>query len=201
MRSARLSINRKGSNRVRIIGGEWRSRLLHFPDVPGLRPTPDRMRETLFNWLGQDLSGKRCLDLFAGAGALGFEARSRGAVEVVMVEKSRAAFEALRTNATRLAADRMQFVHGDALHFLATPGVGTFDIVFIDPPFGSSLASAVLNHIPSVLSHGGRVYVESDAARVLHPPWRVRRRAAAGAVHCYLVEWGEDDQSSVSGDV
>ena len=88
-------VRRKGTNRVRIIGGAWRSRVLQFAGVPGVRPTPDRVRETLFNWLGQDLSGCRCLDLFAGTGALGFEALSRGAAEVVMVDDSRAAYGAL----------------------------------------------------------------------------------------------------------
>lgn len=159
------------------------------------------MRETLFNWLGQDLAGKRCLDLFAGAGALGFEAHSRGAAEVVMIEVSRAAFAALRENAARLGADRLRLIHGDALHFLATSALGKFDVVFVDPPYDSALAAAALARVPSVLSRGGLVYVESEAACEPPPPWRVRRKAVAGAVHCYLAEWGDDDQSSLSGNV
>ena len=106
-------------NAVRIIGGEWRSRLIRFPDAPGLRPTADRVRETLFNWLGQDLSGYACLDLFAGSGALGFEAASRGAASVTLVEKGRAAFEALQVNARLLHAGQVRLERGDALEFLA----------------------------------------------------------------------------------
>src|SRR5687768_15611050 len=108
-----------GRNAVRIIGGEWRSRVLKFPDAPGLRPTADRVRETLFNWLGQDLSGYACLDLYAGSGALGFESASRGAASVTLVESGRAAFEALRENARLLGADRVRLERSDALEFLA----------------------------------------------------------------------------------
>ena len=130
-------MRQKGSNSVRIIGGEWRSRRIRFPDAAGLRPTPDRVRETLFNWLGQDLTGRRCLDIFAGSGALGFEALSRGAAEVVMVESSRLAWRGLRATADELGAGaRLRLVAGDALHFLAAPA-GVFDIVFLDPPYGT----------------------------------------------------------------
>jgi len=194
-------VERKGTNRVRIIAGVWRSRVLRFPTVPGLRPTPDRVRETLFNWLGQDLTGRRCLDLFAGAGALGFEAISRGAAEVVMVEKSRVALRALRENAARLGADRLQLVLDDALHFLAAPEVGSFDIVFVDPPYGTGLITGVLDRLPSVLRPGGLVYVESDSALRLESPWQALRRAVAGAVYYQLVEFGDDDQGSLSGDL
>jgi 16S rRNA (guanine(966)-N(2))-methyltransferase RsmD len=190
------------ANRVRIIGGSWRSRVITFPDAAGLRPTPDRVRETLFNWLGQDLTGRRCLDLFAGAGALGFEALSRGASEVVMVEHSSVAAAALRANAARLGARRLRVVVGDALHFLADPAVGRYDIVFVDPPFRSGLAERALERLPAVLADGGVAYVESDAALVPPPPWRVRRHARAGAVHYHLVDWGAHaDQGSLSGDV
>ncbi len=186
-------MQRRLANRVRIIGGAWRSRVLRFAGVPGVRPTPDRVRETLFNWLGQDLAGKRCLDLFAGAGALGFEACSRGAAEVVMVEDSRAAVRALRENAARLGADRIRLVQGDALHFLAGAGIGTFEVVFVDPPYGSGLVPAVLARLPPALARGAQVYVESDSTVVPEPPWRVRRQAVAGAVHYHLMEWGEHD--------
>ena len=190
------------ANRVRIIGGTWRSRIVTFPDAEGLRPTPDRVRETLFNWLGQDLAGKRCLDLFAGAGALGFEALSRGAAEVVMVERSRAVAAALRANAERLGARGLRVVESDALHFLADPTAGRFDIVFVDPPFRSGLAERVLERLPAVLAEGGVVYVEGDAPLAQRPPWRVRRHARAGAVHYHLVDWGDhEDQGSLSGDV
>jgi len=194
-------VRRKGTNRVRIIGGAWRSRVLQFAGAPGVRPTPDRVRETLFNWLGQDLSGCRCLDLFAGAGALGFEALSRGAAEVVMVDDSRAAYGALRENAARLGADRLRLVLGDALNFLALAGSGTFEVVFVDPPYGSALVPAVLSRLPRVLARGARVYVESDSTLRPDPPWRVRRQAVAGAVHYHLMEWGDHDQGSLSGHV
>lgn len=176
---------------MRIIGGAWRSRLVAFPDAAGLRPTPDRVRETLFNWLGQDLAGKRCLDLFAGSGVLGFEALSRGAREVVMVERSRTVARALRENAARLDARGLRLVVGDALHFLGDPGAGRFDVVFVDPPYGSGLVAKVMERLPAVLARGAVVYVESDAAVEQNPPWHVRKRGRAGAVHYHLMELGE----------
>jgi 16S rRNA (guanine966-N2)-methyltransferase len=192
----------KPANRVRIIGGAWRSRVLRFPAVADLRPTPDRVRETLFNWLGQDLTGRRCLDLFAGSGALGFEALSRGAAEVVMVERSRAALAALRENGAQLGVgDRGRFVFGDALHFLDSPGETGFDVVFVDPPYGRGLADAVLARLPGCLARDALVYVESDSRVVPAPPWRVRRHGRAGAVHYHLIEWGAHDHGSLSGDV
>jgi len=195
-------VRRKGTNAVRIIGGAWRSRLVRFPDAADLRPTPDRVRETLFNWLGQDLSGKRCLDLFAGSGALGFEALSRGAAGVVMVETSRAAHSALRESATRLGAgDRLKLVHGDALHFIATSGQGGYDVVFVDPPYGSGLAGKALGRLPGLLARGGVVYIESESPLALGPPWRARRHGRAGAVHYQLIEWGGHDDGSLSGHI
>src|SRR5882672_2237424 len=118
-------------NRVRIIGGKWRSRIVRFPPRPQIRPTPDRVRETLFNWLGQRLDGLACLDLFAGSGALGFEAASRGAARVVLVENDRAAFASLQKAKELLAADRIETVLEDALRFLAT-SKERFDVVFLD---------------------------------------------------------------------
>lgn len=123
-------------NRVRIIGGLWRSRLLAFPSRPELRPTPDRVRETLFNWLGQDLTGKTCLDLYAGSGALGFESASRGAHRVVMVERDLAAFGALETNRERLGAQAVELQRADALEFLRRDRL-RYDVIFLDPPFGT----------------------------------------------------------------
>ena len=125
-------------NTVRIIGGEWKRRQLRFPDALGLRPTPDRVRETLFNWLGQDLSGRRCLDLFAGSGALGFEAASRGAERVIMVEQSPEVVAALENNTRLLAAgDRLRIIRGDAVK--SAPSFvsreGKFDVLFLDPPY------------------------------------------------------------------
>lgn len=186
---------------MRIIGGAWRGRSLHFPNIVGLRPTPDRVRETLFNWLGQHLDDQRCLDLFAGSGALGFEALSRGAAEVIMVESSRAAHRALRANAERLGADRLRFVLGDALHSLNTRVKGEFDIVFLDPPYGSGLLHAALARVPPVLAPHGCVYAESDVALAPPKPWRIRRQGRAGTVFYQLLQWGPDGQGSLSGNV
>ncbi|HJV94446.1 MAG TPA: 16S rRNA (guanine(966)-N(2))-methyltransferase RsmD, partial [Albitalea sp.] len=119
--------------RLRIIGGRWRGRRLEVPESEGLRPTPDRVRETLFNWLGRDLSGLACLDLFAGSGVLGFEAASRGAARVVMVERERETLEQLRANRAALDALQVEIVPGDAFEYLARGGE-RFDVVFLDPP-------------------------------------------------------------------
>ena len=190
--SSRTRTPRARTHRVRIIGGEWRSRPIGFPDEAGVRPTPDRVRETLFNWLGQDLTGKRCLDLFAGSGALGFEALSRGASEVVMVERSHPVSRALRENAARLGARGFRLVVGDALHFLADPGAGWFDVIFVDPPYASGLVGNVLPKLEGVLAPRGVVYVESNAAVEPDWPWRVRSRGRAGAVHYHLLERGDE---------
>ena len=144
------------ANRVRIIGGAWRSRILRFPAREDLRPTPDRVRETLFNWLGQDLTGKTCLDLFAGSGALGFEAASRGAASVVMLERDAVAFRALQENARLLAAASVDLRRADALEYLRADG-RRYDVVFIDPPFRSELLAEVLPLLPSHLAPGALV--------------------------------------------
>src|SRR6187399_2662816 len=140
----------RGRNRVRIIAGKWRSRIVHFPAAAQLRPTPDRVRETLFNWLGQRLDGLDCLDLFAGSGALGFEALSRGARRVVMVEKDRKVAEALRESARELGAGDLDVVNADALAWLAGAR-DRFDVAFVDPPYASELAAAALVALPAHL--------------------------------------------------
>ena len=182
------------SNRVRIIGGEWRSRRLAFPDQTGLRPSADRVRETLFNWLGQDLGGARCLDLFAGSGALGFEALSRGAACVVMVEKNRGVCAALRHNADLLGAKNLRLHCADALEFAtsaASDGAARFDVVFLDPPFGSTLLEQALRLVIPLLRPGARVYVESAAAFAASGGWRILRQGRAGQVHYTLVTYGD----------
>jgi 16S rRNA (guanine966-N2)-methyltransferase len=171
---------------VRIIGGRWRSRLIEFPGREDLRPTPDRVRETLFNWLGQDLDGLSCLDLFAGSGALGFEAASRGAARVVMVERDPAAAGALQENRARLGGDTVEIVRADALGWLDGEG-RRFDVVFADPPFRQNLLPAVLARLPRRLAEGGRVYAEADHA-VEEPGWRVVKHARAGQVHYQLLQ-------------
>jgi len=194
-------------NAVRIIGGEWRSRVIRFAGgAAELRPTPDFVRERLFNWLGQDLGAKRCLDLFAGSGALGFEALSRGAAQVVMVDSSRPVHRALRATAEALGAGtRLRLVLDDALHFLASPAPASpaqaFDVVFVDPPYESALADRVLERLPRWLAPGAAVYVESGGDVAAGPGWCVTREGRAGAVRHRLMEWGKRDEGSVSGDV
>ena len=193
-------MRRTRPNTVRIIGGLWRSRLVEFPDAADLRPTPDRIRETLFNWLGQDLTGMECLDLFAGSGALGFEALSRGAGSVVMVENNTVALRALRENATKLSAGNAIIVRGDALEF-ARGARSRFDVVFVDPPYRLGIQVAALDLLPGLLAAGGRVYVESDV--VFEPPrgWAIFKRARAGRVHFHLLAREADDQGGVPGNV
>ena len=172
-------------NKVRIIGGKYRRRLLDVPAVDGLRPTPDRVRETLFNWLGQELHGQRCLDLFAGSGGLGFEAASRGAAAVVLVEKQRAVADVLRRNAQLLAAAEIQVRTQDALAFIAACAE-QYDLIFVDPPYQSVLLDAVLPALPALLADGGRIYIEASAAREF-PGWEVVRSLRAGQVHGWLL--------------
>jgi 16S rRNA (guanine966-N2)-methyltransferase len=178
-----------GRNRLRIIGGEWRSRVVRFPEAEGLRPTPDRVRETLFNWLGQRLSGVECVDLFAGSGALGFEAMSRGASRVVMVEASRRVCDQLRRTAQELGAEGVEIVNADALAWLAGPGP-RFDLAFVDPPYASGLAPRTLAALEPRLNPRARVYVESAAAtKAPGERWRKLREGAAGAAHFALLEF------------
>lgn len=173
--------------------------MLRFPPVDGLRPTPDRVRETLFNWLGQDLTGVDCLDLFAGSGALGFEAASRGASHVVLVERNAAAASALRTNAERLSRTALEVVNREATAYLST-AKGRFDVVFLDPPFRQNSLPDLLGRLPRLLKAGARVYVEAPAPLHVDGAWREIKRGRAGQVHFQLLEWN-DDRSSLSGDV
>ncbi len=175
-------------NRLRIIGGRWRSRLISFPARTDLRPTPDRVRETLFNWLGQDLTGRICLDLFAGSGALGLEAASRGAKRVVMVERDPAAFHALQANVAALDANTVELKRSDALEFLRADD-GTYDVVFLDPPFGADYLPQVLPALAPRLAAGAMVHVEAPRPPVLPPSWEVWRSGRAGAVTHQLLKW------------
>jgi 16S rRNA (guanine966-N2)-methyltransferase len=177
---------------LRVIGGKYRSRLIRVPERPGLRPTPDRVRETLFNWLGQDLSGLACLDLFAGSGALGFEAASRGATRVVLVEKDRAAVAELERNRAALDATQVSIVSGDATAYLARER-GRFDVVFLDPPFRQNAVPAILGNLPPRLEPDARVYVESDAPVEVAAPWTELKRARAGQVSYQLLQWNANE--------
>ena len=174
-------------NRVRIIGGRWRSRVIRFPPAAQLRPTPDRVRETLFNWLGQRLDGLACLDLFAGSGALGFEALSRGAERVVMVENDRGIAAALRESAKLLEAEGTDIVVADAMAYLERTAE-RFDVVFLDPPYASDLAAKAMARLAPHLNAGARVYAESAEALKLPAPWKALREDRAGAVRYGLYE-------------
>ena len=174
-------------NRVRLIGGTWRGRVLEFSDAPGLRPTPDRVRETLFNWLQPLLPASHCLDLFAGTGALGFEALSRGATSVTLVEQAPAVAAQLRANAQRLAATNAQVVERDALSFLKQPVKRPFDIVFLDPPFHQGLVNRAIEVLsrPGVLAPAAFVYVETGTDEPephVPPDWSLHRDKRAGQV-------------------
>ncbi|BAK75184.1 RNA methyltransferase, RsmD family [Pseudogulbenkiania sp. NH8B] len=172
-------------NQVRIIGGDYRRRQLPFPDAEGLRPTPDRVRETLFNWLGQELDGLNCLDLFAGSGALGFEAASRRARRVVMVEKSRKVADSLKANRQLLTAQSIEVVVMDALHYLKSCRE-RFDLVFLDPPYRSELLEQILPLLPAVLADDARVYVEAASWPGLDG-WQRIKEGRAGLVHYGLL--------------
>jgi 16S rRNA (guanine966-N2)-methyltransferase len=184
--------------KIRIIAGEYRGRRIAVPDRPGLRPTPDRVRETLFNWLGQSLEGLSCLDLFAGSGALGFEAASRGAARVVMVEQDRAVFEALRKTREAIGAKQVQLVLDDAFTYLKKTQ-DSFDVVFLDPPFRQNALPAVFRQLR--LAPGARVYVESGEPFAAGESWRELKRARAGQVSYQLLEWRGDDQGGLPGNV
>ena len=177
-----------GKNRVRIIGGAWRSRLIAFPPRRDLRPTPDRVRETLFNWLGQDLTGRTCLDLFAGSGALGLEAASRGARRVVMVESDPGTWRTLQASVAALGASAVELKCLDALEFLRVDD-GTYDVVFLDPPFRADYLPQVLPALVPRLTAGALVHVEAPRAPALPPHWEVWRSGRAGAVIHQLLKW------------
>ena len=180
------------ANEVRIVGGAWRSRRIRFTPNPELRPTPDRVRETLFNWLGQDLTGFTCLDLFAGSGALGFEAASRGAKRVVMVEHDRAAFAALKQNQDALQAVQVELVRADAIEFVQADR-RQYDVIFLDPPFSASFGERLLPLLPGRLAHEGQVYYESAALLEWPSGWRVLKEGRAGQVRFQLVQRIHDE--------
>ena len=173
------------ANRVRIVGGAHRGRVVRFPDAPGLRPTPDRVRETLFNWLGQDLTGRRCLDLYAGSGALSLEAVSRGAALAVAVERNAALVAALRDNAARIGAAALEARVDDARRFVAAE-IRSFDVVFLDPPFDDDPWVWLLPTCAGRLAPEGRIYAEAPRWIDPSPGLATLRRARAGQVHYHL---------------
>ncbi|HTF96159.1 MAG TPA: 16S rRNA (guanine(966)-N(2))-methyltransferase RsmD [Cellvibrio sp.] len=181
----------KGSNQLRIIGGSWRGRKLGFPDVEGLRPTGDRIRETLFNWLAPDIAGARCLDLFAGSGALGLEALSRGAGESVLIEKNPLAAQSLVKNLALLNAEKAQVINTDTLSFLSNANsVVPFDVVFIDPPFQQNLWQQTIDLLEQqkLLSESCVIYVESGIEDQYEVPasWELHRDKTTAKVRYRL---------------
>lgn len=182
-----------GSGRVRIIGGQWRRTVLPVANKLGLRPTPDRVRETLFNWLGQDLSGLLCLDAFAGSGALGFEAASRNAAQVTLVEQDRQVISQLQANAQKLQASNMLIQRGDGLLALqqVPPSSSGWDVVFIDPPYAAQLERPALKAALGTVSPAGMVYLESAQAwaeqDLAELGWQRRHYLKAGAVHAHVL--------------
>lgn len=183
-------VTQSPSGRLRIVAGKWRSRLLPVADVEGLRPTAERIRETLFNWLADSIEGARCLDLYAGTGALGFEALSRGAKEAVFVETSRPAMTLLQSSATKLGATGAEFFHGEAFSYLDRPS-RRFDIVFLDPPFASDVLEDLCRLLDAGdwLADGARVYLEQDrnqALPALPAGWTVSKEKTAGRVRYAL---------------
>jgi len=176
------------AHEVRIIGGQWKRSKLPVADRPGLRPTPDRVRETLFNWLGQDLSGWRCLDAFAGSGALGFEAASRGAAEVLLLEQDAEAVARLRAAQQRLQAATLRVERADALAWMARAPAGGFDLVLLDPPFDSDLMARALPLAARMATADGLIYAEQRQPLTALPEgWALHRQGRAGAVHFHLL--------------
>jgi len=175
---------------LRIIGGEWRGRKIHFPPVAAIRPTPDRVRETVFNWLQSAVAGRRCLDLYAGSGALGLEALSRGAREVVFVDLEPAVSRHLVATLQRLGCDRGRVIRSDARSFVSG-SAEPFDIIFLDPPFGESVLADVCRRVEAGgwLAPGGHVYLEAPASA--GPPelpdrWSLLKSKRAGEVGYHL---------------
>jgi 16S rRNA (guanine(966)-N(2))-methyltransferase RsmD len=197
-------VTEKKLNTIRINAGEWRSRLIKFPDAEGLRPTPERVRQTVFNWLGQDLTGLSCLDLFAGTGVMGFEALSRGASAVSLVEKSLPAYRALISNKQLLSADKANILHQDALQFL-NQNTLKFNIIFLDPPYNQGWLPKILPLIATHLHAEGLVYVEAeyalDASELnvsagFSGDWQIVKQNKAGNVFYHLLKVEKIDGES-----
>jgi 16S rRNA (guanine966-N2)-methyltransferase len=193
------------SKKIRIISGVWRSRLIKVIDIPGLRPTTDRVRETLFNWLGQNLDGLRCLDAFAGAGALGFEAASRGASTVTLIERDKTAFANLRANLSDLQSFPVDavidLVHGDGVGFLKQQANASWDLIFLDPPFDDPAALEFsVQEAGRVCDgpSGGQIYIETTvscdlaALNSLIPQWECSKEMTAGQVKALLFQLRRD---------
>ncbi len=179
----------KQASKVRIIGGNWRGRKIPVPDAQGLRPTPDRVRETLFNWLQPFLHGAKCLDLFAGSGALGIEAVSRGAASSLLIEQDRETAETLRESLRILDADKIVVHQADALQWIKTANQ-VFDIIFLDPPFGKNMIEQCLSLLAEseCVVEQTLIYVESESIWQAEKNVEVIKQAKAGQVHYMLLK-------------
>ena len=176
-------------SRVRIIGGRWKRSKLPVPALEGLRPTPDRVRESLFNWLGQDLTGWDCLELFAGTGVLGFEAASRGAASVILVERSAAVAKSLQATRERLGADAVTIVRAEVEAWLATAPPRRHDLILVDPPYRERWLERLLPKLRSRLAPGGRIYAECEF------------ELGAGWLEAHAIDWLEPLRSGRAGQV
>lgn len=175
--------------KLRIIGGEWRSRSIPFADFAGVRPTPDRVRETVFNWLQNSIAGARCLDLFAGSGAFGFEARSRGAAEVVLVDQDLRVIQMLQRNINQLQADHLELAWREAADYLMSGVPQAFDIVFLDPPYRDDLNLWIQRLVNSgAVASTARIYLEAARHYRLQLPagWHLSHSKTAGQVGYHL---------------
>ncbi len=196
----RKTTNKTGAagarNQLRIIGGDWRGRKLVFPDLPGLRPTPDRVRETLFNWLMPTIRNARCLDLFAGSGALGLEALSRGAAEVVLVDSQAQVITGLQQNIDLLqAAERARLQQREALQYLQSL-TDRFDLIFLDPPYHQGLLQPCIDRLYELdaLNRQGYLYFEASRDEMqpsLPAAWTIHRQKSAGQIAYYLVRYAD----------
>ena len=190
--------NKSQPGRLRIVAGNWRSRLLEIAEVPGLRPTSARIRETVFNWLEPRIAGARCLDLFAGTGALGLEALSRGAADCVFVEKSAKAAQTLRANITTLQAENAVIIEISAAKFLQQGRSTPFEIVFLDPPFAADMLPDLCRLLQesSILADHARIYIEEDRSQPeleLPEPWQVLKTKNSGNVRYSLLDAGSQN--------
>jgi 16S rRNA (guanine966-N2)-methyltransferase len=180
------------AGQVRIIGGQWKRSKLPVLAKPGLRPTPDRVRETLFNWLGQDLSGLRCIDAFAGTGALGFEAASRGAADVLLVEREPDVAAQLQAHAQRLKASNVRIVRGDGISALRQQPAGSVDVIFLDAPFAENLFLEAIEAAAPAMTAQGAIYLEAPESwsddKLKPMGLAVAKQGKAGAVHFHLLQ-------------
>lgn len=185
---------KKSPGKVRIIGGQWRSRLITFPNIPGLRPTHDRIRETLFNWLAPHIEGAICLDLFAGSGAIGFEALSRGAGKVVFVDRKKALIESLHENAKALGVEGGYEIYlGEIPHRPPALGNGQFDIVFLDPPYHEGLIQKATHWLIAgdYIKPGAFVYMEAEKELVNLPipgEWQIIKEGHTRTLNYFLIQ-------------